>query len=141
MSSVRPSLQGSQSFPSSSSLSAPHTHAYTRHGTFQRSTTTTTTPYMDESLSWSTTSYYRLNARERQQREKQRKYDYQERKTWRTTRLKSITNQWADNRYQNSSLEQPRRSSWIRTNHALDQENNTTSSSIWNRFFCCCCCA
>ena len=72
-------------------------------------------------------------AAERNTREKQRIQEYEERKAERKDRLKSITNQWADNRLENSSLRQPRRASWMRTDDVTEME-------VQKRSFLCCGC-
>lgn len=71
-------------------------------------------PLEDESFTMPRTK------REMSAREQQRVNDYEERKAWRSERLKSITNQWADNRVQNSSLQKPRRTSWIRSDENIE---------------------
>ena len=72
-------------------------------------------------------------AAERNTREKQRIQEYEERKAERKDRLKSVTNQWADNRLENSSLRQPRRASWMRTDDLKDLEVQKSS------YMCCGC--
>ncbi len=70
---------------------------------------------------------------ERTAREEQRIHDHEERKKWRQSRLKSITNQWADNRLENSSLDQPRRASWMRIDEVDDIDDKKCN------YLCCGC--
>lgn len=72
-------------------------------------------------------------AAERNTREKQRLQEFEEKKAARKDRLKAITNQWADNRLENSSLGQPRRASWMRTDDLKDME-------VQKRSYLCCGC-
>lgn len=59
---------------------------------------------------------------ERAARGKQRAESFENRKKWRKERLQNITNQWADNRLDNSGLQEPRRASWVRSGSYNDLE-------------------
>ena len=85
-------------------------------------------PNQDEALAMP------LTPREIADREKRREQDFEERKAARKERLKNITNQWADNRLGNSSLEDPHRASWARSGSFDDSEDRTNSCGY---FLCC----
>jgi hypothetical protein len=71
-------------------------------------------PIEDESQSMPFTS------KEMAARERERVKDFEERKAWRTARLKSITNEWANNRLEHSSLQKPQRASWKRSEEDIE---------------------
>lgn len=129
MASVRPGLSrkvsSKTSFASISSRDVANLQM-SRRGFQIIQETLESTPNCDESIQ----QIPRTSA-ERTAREQQRIQERDERKAWRKARLETITNQWADNRMENSSLKQPRRASWMRRDDIDDIEDK--------KYFTLCC--